>query len=115
MSRMTISRFRGARVKRIEDPNLLVGRGTFVDNIAVPGVWHVAVVRSPHAHARIRKVRGPTKYVVTARTLGRSITLPGAIGGGAVAPAPGLAAGQVHRVGTPVALGQGRTPEAAGG
>ena len=113
MSRMTISRFRGARVKRIEDPNLLVGRGTFVDNIAVPGVWHVAVVRSPHAHARIRKVRGLTKYVVAARTLGRSIMLPGDIGGGAVAPHPALAVGRVHYVGQPVALVLGQSREEA--
>jgi carbon-monoxide dehydrogenase large subunit len=43
----------GARVKRIEDPALLRGRGRFVDDIEFPGLLHAAFVRSPHAHARI--------------------------------------------------------------
>src|SRR5258708_30955475 len=46
----------GARVSRIEDDALLRGRGRFVDDIVVPGVLHVAFVRSPHAHALIRSV-----------------------------------------------------------
>ncbi len=62
---MSTSRWRGARVKRIEDPHLLVGRGTFVDDLRVPGVWHAVIIRGPHAHARIRKVRtGGTRHVV---------------------------------------------------
>jgi aerobic carbon-monoxide dehydrogenase large subunit len=44
----------GARVKRLEDPALLTGRGCFTDDIRLPGVLHAAFVRSPHAHARIR-------------------------------------------------------------
>src|SRR6187431_1768126 len=43
----------GARVKRLEDEPLLRGRGRFVDDIALPGVWHAAFVRSPHPHALI--------------------------------------------------------------
>ncbi len=39
------------------DPHLLVCRGTFVHNLRVPGVWHAVIIRGPHAHARIRKVR----------------------------------------------------------
>ena len=46
----------GSRVSRIEDDALLRGRGRFVDDIAVPGVLHVAFVRSPHPHALIRSV-----------------------------------------------------------
>src|SRR6266436_3827793 len=46
----------GSRVSRIEDDALLRGRGHFVDDIVVPGVLHVAFVRSPHAHALIRSV-----------------------------------------------------------
>jgi carbon-monoxide dehydrogenase large subunit len=46
----------GSRVARIEDNALLRGRGRFVDDIVVPGVLHVAFVRSPHAHALIRSV-----------------------------------------------------------
>ena len=46
----------GARVKRLEDPALLTGRGRFVDDIHLPGTLHAAFVRSPHPHARIRGI-----------------------------------------------------------
>ncbi len=43
----------GERIKRNEDPRLLTGRALFVDDVTLPGMLHVAFVRSPHAHARI--------------------------------------------------------------
>ena len=43
----------GTRVVRVEDPDLIMGRGSFVDDVAVPGLTHLAFVRSPMAHARI--------------------------------------------------------------
>src|SRR3989442_5559958 len=43
----------GVRIPRNEDPRLLQGRGCFVDDIQPAGVLHAAVLRSPHAHARI--------------------------------------------------------------
>src|SRR5437016_4155375 len=46
----------GARIPRLEDGALLVGKGRFVDDIARPGVWHAAFVRSPHPHAAIRGI-----------------------------------------------------------
>ena len=46
----------GARVKRLEDPALLTGRGVYVDDIHLPGMLEAAFVRSPHAHARIRGI-----------------------------------------------------------
>ncbi|HVO88434.1 MAG TPA: xanthine dehydrogenase family protein molybdopterin-binding subunit [Casimicrobiaceae bacterium] len=46
----------GHRVRRIEDPALLQGKGRFVDDIKLPGALHVAFVRSPHAHALIRSI-----------------------------------------------------------
>ena len=46
----------GPRVRRLEDPPLLTGRGRFVDDIAIPDVLHAAFVRSPHPHARIRRI-----------------------------------------------------------
>lgn len=46
----------GARIKRTEDPRLLTGLGSFVDDRQVPGVLHVAFRRSDHAHARIRAI-----------------------------------------------------------
>ena len=49
----TATRFVGAPVKRKEDGPLLTGRGTYVDNIDLPGTVTMIVVRSPLAHARI--------------------------------------------------------------
>jgi aerobic carbon-monoxide dehydrogenase large subunit len=46
-------RFIGASVKRREDPRLLTGHGTYVDDVVVPGMLHAAFVRSPYAKARI--------------------------------------------------------------
>jgi aerobic carbon-monoxide dehydrogenase large subunit len=43
----------GARVKRLEDPALLSGRGRFVDDVKLPGLLHACFVRSPHAHAKL--------------------------------------------------------------
>ena len=43
----------GTRVMRTEDPDLVTGRGTFVDNLVLPGATHVVYVRSTVAHARI--------------------------------------------------------------
>jgi carbon-monoxide dehydrogenase large subunit len=50
------AKYFGASVPRREDPNLLTGRGRYVDTIAPPGLLHVAFLRSPHAHARIRSI-----------------------------------------------------------
>jgi len=47
------AKYFGASVKRKEDPRYLRGEGRFVDDIKLPGLLHVAFVRSPHAHARI--------------------------------------------------------------
>jgi aerobic carbon-monoxide dehydrogenase large subunit len=46
----------GARIKRIEDPRLLTGRGAYTDDCRVAGVLHVAFRRSDHSHARIRAI-----------------------------------------------------------
>ncbi|HWN53852.1 MAG TPA: hypothetical protein VNP91_02010 [Methylomirabilota bacterium] len=44
----------GQPVKRVEDARLLSGRGNFIDDLTpCPNVHHAAIVRSPHAHARI--------------------------------------------------------------
>ena len=52
----TETRHIGAALKRKEDDPLLRGRGTFVDNIDLPGTVVMAVVRSPYAHARIGSI-----------------------------------------------------------
>src|SRR5207253_2755051 len=46
-------KFIGDRLLRKEDPRLVQGRGRYVGDIALPGMLHAAIVRSPHAHARI--------------------------------------------------------------
>jgi carbon-monoxide dehydrogenase large subunit len=46
----------GKPVRRVEDANLLTGRGTYVDNLRVPGELRATFVRSPFAHAEIRSV-----------------------------------------------------------
>jgi aerobic carbon-monoxide dehydrogenase large subunit len=102
-------------VRRREDPRLITGAGEFVDDLRVPGCLHAAMLRSPHAHARIRAID-----VAAARRL------PGVVGvyvaadlGPAGAPIPiyaphpalpvpckimPLAAERVRFVGEPVAV-----------
>jgi aerobic carbon-monoxide dehydrogenase large subunit len=48
--------FVGTSVKRKEDASLLRGRGTFVDNLTLPGTVFMAVVRSPYPRAGIRGI-----------------------------------------------------------
>jgi aerobic carbon-monoxide dehydrogenase large subunit len=52
----TITNGIGQPVRRKEDFRLLTGRGAFVDDMAPPGLAHAVLVRSPHAHARIRAI-----------------------------------------------------------
>jgi len=46
----------GQRVKRREDPRLIQGRGTYVDDIALVGMQHLAFKRSDVAHGKIRAI-----------------------------------------------------------
>jgi carbon-monoxide dehydrogenase large subunit len=46
----------GAPLRRVEDRRFLLGRGRFVADIELPGALACVLVRSPHAHARIRRV-----------------------------------------------------------
>jgi carbon-monoxide dehydrogenase large subunit len=46
----------GRSLRRKEDQRLVAGRGRFVEDIRVPEMVHLALVRSPHAHARVRGV-----------------------------------------------------------
>ncbi|HEY6958066.1 MAG TPA: xanthine dehydrogenase family protein molybdopterin-binding subunit [Candidatus Limnocylindria bacterium] len=46
----------GQRVQRKEDPKLIRGEGTYTDDVTPAGTVYMALVRSPHAHARIRKI-----------------------------------------------------------
>ncbi len=46
----------GHSVKRKEDPRLIRGKGNFVDDVQLPGMLHMDIVRSPYAHAKIKKI-----------------------------------------------------------
>ena len=117
---MATPRLMGAEVKRKEDPRLITGRATYVTDVTPPGLHHVVFVRSPHAHARIRKVdtskaaRRPGVFeVVTGpdiKHLCAPLPLGGASaeGGGGAAASIGrkhwaLAVDRVLHVGEPVA------------
>src|SRR5574341_292132 len=52
---MTTRQF-GQRIKRNEDPRLLIGRALFTDDVHLPGMLHAAFLRSPYAHARLKRV-----------------------------------------------------------
>ncbi len=54
----TAERYVGGGVLRKEDPELLTGQARFVDDITLPGMAWVYVVRSPYAHAKVKKVNG---------------------------------------------------------
>jgi len=47
----------GQSIERVEDGPLLTGRGRFIDDLGIrPGTLHAAILRSPHAHAKIRTI-----------------------------------------------------------
>ncbi|MBI4246592.1 MAG: molybdopterin-dependent oxidoreductase, partial [Candidatus Rokubacteria bacterium] len=46
----------GHAIKRKEDPRFIRGRGTYVDDVELPGMLYLDIVRSPYAHARIVKI-----------------------------------------------------------
>jgi carbon-monoxide dehydrogenase large subunit len=46
----------GSAIKRREDPRLITGAATYVDDIKLPGLTYAAILRSPYAHARITAV-----------------------------------------------------------
>src|SRR3954465_13915248 len=53
---MTRARLIGSEVKRVEDPRLITGAGTYVGDLAPPGMVHAELVRSPYASAVIRSI-----------------------------------------------------------
>jgi carbon-monoxide dehydrogenase large subunit len=46
----------GHSMKRKEDPRFIRGQGTYVDDVTLPGMLHMDIVRSPYAHAKIKKI-----------------------------------------------------------
>jgi carbon-monoxide dehydrogenase large subunit len=50
------SRIFGSGIKRREDPRLVTGQARYTDDFTLPGMAYLAVVRSPYAHARIKRI-----------------------------------------------------------
>jgi carbon-monoxide dehydrogenase large subunit len=108
------TRYAGARINRIEDARLLTGHGTFVDDVALPGMFHAAFVRSPFARAAIRGIDTDAaralpgvRHVFTASDLNSSMKEQWHTSIGrdsAETPRPPLADDEVRFVGDPVAL-----------
>ncbi len=46
----------GHSIKRKEDPRFIRGKGTYVDDVVLPGMLYLDIVRSPFAHAKITKI-----------------------------------------------------------
>jgi carbon-monoxide dehydrogenase large subunit len=73
-------RYIGQSVTGLPNAQLAAGRGTFVDDVQLPGMTYMAVLRSPYAHARIRGVQTSAAeslpgvvYVVTGREIEENI------------------------------------------
>src|SRR5438552_7975821 len=121
MATATGTRLFGAPEKRREDPRFITGRGQYVDDVKLPGMTHAAFVRSPHAHARLKRVdTAPARAVsgVVAVYTAQDVKV-GALPCGwmlpniKVPPRPALASGKVRYVGEPVAVVVGETAYAA--
>ncbi|HEY6340924.1 MAG TPA: xanthine dehydrogenase family protein molybdopterin-binding subunit [Bryobacteraceae bacterium] len=103
----------GKRIRRREDPRLITGTATYVDDIKMPGMVYATVLRSPHAAANIRSIdiskALATKGVIAAFT-GKDTENAGMVPCGAalpglrVPPHHLLAMDRVYFVGHPVAV-----------
>ena len=50
------TRIFGSGIRRREDPRLITGQATYTDDYVLPGMCHAVMLRSPHAHARIKRI-----------------------------------------------------------
>lgn len=105
----------GQAIKRREDPQLITGQGSFLDDIKLPGMTHACVLRSPYAHAKIKSIdtsKAKAHPGVVAVFTGEDMLdlnpLPCAWQAGRVKNNVNtprvLAVGEVHFAGDPVAL-----------
>ena len=95
---------------RKEDPRFLTGRGRFIDDISLPNQAHAAVLRSPHAHARIKSIDKTAALALP----GVVVVISGEDAAKETGPLPCfanppveqrcIALGKVRHVGEPVAL-----------
>jgi carbon-monoxide dehydrogenase large subunit len=109
----------GTRVTRVEDPDLITGRGRYVGDIKIDGLASLAFVRSPFAHARLRGVDGAAALshpgVIAVLTAG-DLHVPAFHGFMVLnegCARPPLAEGKVRFAGEPVAIVVAETAAAA--
>src|SRR5689334_6170535 len=103
----------GKRLRRREDPRLITGTATYVDDIKMPGMYYAAILRSPYAAAKIKSIDTQAalkkKGVLTVFT-GKDTIDAGAVPCGASLPGLRvphhhlLAVDRVYLVGHPVAV-----------
>jgi carbon-monoxide dehydrogenase large subunit len=114
----------GASPKRREDGRFVAGRGRYLDDLRVDGLLHLALVRSPHAHARVIRIDGAAARATSGvrAVLGlddlpelAAVTVPPLMPdlGGRPYVHPPLAGRRVRHVGEPVALVVATDPYAA--
>jgi carbon-monoxide dehydrogenase large subunit len=100
----------GASIRRVEDPVLVAGKGCYVDDVQLPGILYMALLRSPYPHAKIisldasaAKAMPGVEAVLTGDDISLNIPSPVMISGQRIPPHPVLARGAVHAAGAPVA------------
>ncbi|HEU4368742.1 MAG TPA: molybdopterin cofactor-binding domain-containing protein [Methylomirabilota bacterium] len=117
-----VERLIGKSVKRREDPRFITGRGTYVDDVRLPGTTYAVFVRSPHARARIKKIdsgAAATHPGVVAIFTGKDMTGVNSLPCGwllpelKIPPHPPLATDTASYVGDPVAVVIAETQAAA--
>ena len=108
----TVTGLIGAPIRRVEDAPLITGKGCYTEDVQLPGMLHLAFLRSPYPHARIisidvtaARTMAGVIAVVTGEDLGERLHVPAfpMVPGMKIPPHPLLARGAVHAVGTPVA------------
>jgi len=117
---MSRHKFIGERLKRREDSRLLLGAATYTDDLRLPSMLFAAILRSPHAHARLeaidtsaaRALAGVAAVVIgdDLKSLG---SVPCAIPLERTPHHPVLAIERVRYVGEPVAAVVANSPEVA--
>lgn len=80
---------------------LVKGKGAFIDDLSLPGLLYLKIVRSPYARARITRVKGGLTHAEFPAVL--ASVGEGAMGGSSRVPFPALADSFVNYVGQPVA------------
>jgi carbon-monoxide dehydrogenase large subunit len=110
MAAAVVPKFVGSRVKRREDPRLISGNGTYVDDVKLPGMLSMVILRSPYGHAKInsinveaaRKIPGVVAVVTGADLKGKLGSLTTAAPAEHIPYHPPLAQGRVRFVGEAV-------------